>query len=102
MSRRVVFSVGSETDLAEIGQYLTTRFSERNAERYVQRIIRECLSLALAPHRGSKRDDVRPGIRTVGFERRATIIFQVKKDEVLILGVYYGGREIVGEQLDEG
>jgi hypothetical protein len=39
------------------------------------------------------RDDVEPGIRIIGFERRVSIVFEVKEDEVIILGVYYGGRE---------
>jgi hypothetical protein len=29
----------------------------------------------------------------MGFERRVSIIFEIRGDEVIILGVYYGGRE---------
>ena len=35
---------------------------------------------------------LRPGLRTVGFRRRATILFEVDRDKhrVIIHGVYYG------------
>jgi toxin ParE1/3/4 len=38
------------------------------------------------------RDDLAPGIRTTGFERRATIYFKLVEDRVIILGIFYGGR----------
>jgi len=34
-----------------------------------------------------------PGLRTVGFERRATIAFMMTEDAVLVEGVFYGGQE---------
>jgi toxin ParE1/3/4 len=43
--------------------------------------------------RGQARDDLLPGLRTVGFERRATIAFMVTSEAVLIEGVFYGGRD---------
>ena len=49
--------------------------------------------MGLAPRRGTARDDVGPGIRIVGFQRRVSIVFKVNGDEVIVLGVYYGGRE---------
>lgn len=90
---RVNFSPAAEDDLAEIEEYLALRFSESNARRFVKRITRECLSLVKAPRRGTARDDVGPGIRIVGFERRVSIVFELRDDEITILGVYYGGRE---------
>jgi plasmid stabilization system protein ParE len=90
---QVIFSPAAEMDLAEIEEYLALRFSQRNAERFVRRIVRECLSLANAPRRGTRRDDVRSGVRTVGFERRVSIVFEVTDGVVVILGVYYGGRQ---------
>jgi plasmid stabilization system protein ParE len=46
------------------------------------------------PQRGHKRDDVLPGLRIIGFERRVTIAFVVTADAVLIEGILYGGRDI--------
>lgn len=43
------------------------------------------MALETFPERGARRDDIRPGLRTMGFERRATIVFQVNKAEVVIV-----------------
>ncbi len=45
------------------------------------------------PNRGTSHDDVLPGLRVVGFERRVTIAFIVTDEAVLIEGVFYGGQD---------
>ena len=37
---------------------------------------------------------IRAGLRTIGFERRATIAFTVMGEDVIILRVLYAGRSI--------
>ena len=51
------------------------------------------MALQIFPERGTKRDDIRQGLRTMGFERRATIVFEVKRSEVVIIRVFYGGQD---------
>ena len=51
------------------------------------------MTLATFPERGTKRDDLAPGIRTIGFERRATIAFRVGDDTVRIVRIFYAGRD---------
>jgi plasmid stabilization system protein ParE len=94
LTYEVIFTPGAAADLDEIRQYLALRFSERNAERYVRRIVSHCRQLALAPHRGATRDDIRPGLRSTGFERRATILFQILPETIVIHGIFYGGRAV--------
>ena len=60
---------------------------------YIDRIEAACMALESFPERGTRRDDIRPGLRVIGFERRATIIFQVLEDEVIIVRVFYGGQD---------
>ena len=79
-------------DLEEIEDYLSVRFSARNAAAYVQRITAACHAIGLAPYRGAKRDDLHPGLRSTGFEKRVTITFSIENDAVLIVGVFYAGR----------
>jgi plasmid stabilization system protein ParE len=93
MPYSVAFSEVAELHLQEIEAYLAERFYPVNAERFVQRLTKACLALGVAPYRGTKPDDLAPGIRTTGFERRATIYFKVVDERVYILGVYYGGRQ---------
>ena len=59
------------------------------------------MSPATFPERGTRRDDLAPGIRTIGFERRATIAFAVSADTVRIVRVFYGGRDFEAELRDE-
>jgi toxin ParE1/3/4 len=51
------------------------------------------MALEPFPQRGTRRDDISRGLRTMGFERRATIVFQVKRAEVVIVRIFYGGRD---------
>jgi toxin ParE1/3/4 len=74
-------------------EYLARRFYPKNAEKYLKRLVAACYSLGSAPFRGTKRDDLAEGMRMVGFERRATIYFKVSGQQVLILGVFYGGHQ---------
>jgi toxin ParE1/3/4 len=46
------------------------------------------------PERGTRRDDLRPGLRIVGYRRRVTIAFHVGDDSVTIDRVLYGGRDL--------
>jgi toxin ParE1/3/4 len=56
--------------------------------------------LAHFPERGTKRDDILPGLRTIGFERRAMIAFRVLKTRVEIVTIAYGGRDFERELRD--
>lgn len=51
------------------------------------------MALETSPARGTRRDDIRPGLRTIGFERRATIAFRIVDREVVIIRIFYGGRD---------
>jgi toxin ParE1/3/4 len=47
----------------------------------------------LFPRRGSTHDEVRPGLRTLGYKRRVTIAFSVEARVVVIHGIFYGGQD---------
>lgn len=66
------------------------------ARDYIERVEKFCEGLEYASERGHRRDDLRPGMRVVGFERRITLTFVVHDDEVRILRLYYGGRNWTG------
>jgi toxin ParE1/3/4 len=65
------------------------------ADNYVEGIVSACLSLSAFPERGTKRDDIRPNLRTKGFARRVTIAFSVNAatEIVVIHDVFYGGQD---------
>jgi len=59
---------------------------------YLKRLEAYCLDFSHASERGHRRDDIRLGLRIVGFERRMTIAFSVGERAVIILRIFYGGQ----------
>lgn len=98
MTYAVILSTAAETDLFAIYDYIAERAGGAIALRFVEAIETYCLGFANMPERGTKRDDLRPGLRTVGFHRRATILFEIDHNarRVVIHGVYYAGRSLEG------
>ncbi len=94
MNFRVRFQPLAEADLFALYDYIAHDSGPEAAERYIDRIEAACLALERFPRRGTQRNDIRPGLRTMGFERRATIVFQIRARDVLIVRVLYGGRDI--------
>ncbi len=94
MTYRVVFSPEAESQLVALYFHIAEAASPEIAATYTEDIVKECESLRTLPHRGTRRDDIRAGLRTFGFRRRVTIAFEVADDVVTILGVFYGGRDL--------
>lgn len=93
MKFKIVFRPAAEADLTSLYDYVAAESGHRTAGAYLDRIEHACMSLSAFPKRGMARDDLRPGLRLVGFERRAVIAFFVSGDEIVILRVLYGGRD---------
>jgi toxin ParE1/3/4 len=98
MAWTVLISDAAEADLLAIYQFIAERAGPTLALGFIERIEAYCRSFDIAPVRGTRRDDLRPGLRTVGYRRRATILFEVDRGShrVIIHGVYYGGRSFEG------
>lgn len=90
---RVVFTPAAEREVDELHGWISARAGERTADAFVERIVSYCLGFSTFPERGRRRDDLLPGLRIIGFERRVTIAFVVDGDIVSIEGVFYGGRD---------
>jgi toxin ParE1/3/4 len=89
----VSFRPQAEADLLDLYRYIAQEAGTRVAGSYLARIEAACLALENFPERGRRRDDILPGLRIFGFERRATIAFQVLEVEVVIVRIFYGGRD---------
>lgn len=92
MALKVVFRPEAEADLIGLYEYIADRGGYRIAGGYIDRIEEACMALATFPKRGTNRDDLLPGLRTIGFERRITIAFRVLKTQVEIVTIAYAGR----------
>src|SRR5687768_4624241 len=89
----VRFRPQARADLFALYDFVATESGDVVAGAYITRIEAACLSLATFPQRGARRDDLAPGLRTIGFERRALIAFGVKGSSVTIMRILYGGRD---------
>jgi plasmid stabilization system protein ParE len=92
-SRRLVYHPEALAQLNELWGYIAAENSVEVASTYLTAIFDFCDTLAEFPNRGTPRDDLRPGLRTIGFRRRAVIAFAVTDQAVDILGLFYGGRD---------
>ncbi len=101
-SYRVIFSPEAEAQLVAIYRRISGKTAPTIADRFTGSIIDYCEKLETFPHRGTRRDDLRPGLRTIGFRRRVTIAFAVEADAVTIIGIFYGGQDFEAAlQIDE-
>jgi toxin ParE1/3/4 len=98
---KVVFTPLAERQIDRLHTYITEHSGVRRADAYVGRIVAFCNSLTTFPMRGQQRGDLIPGLRTTGFERRATIAFVVAAEAVLIEGIFYGGQDFEADFRDE-
>ncbi|MEO8927477.1 MAG: type II toxin-antitoxin system RelE/ParE family toxin [Caulobacteraceae bacterium] len=94
MRYRIVISPNARDQLEALYDYIAEAASAQVALGYTDAIVDHIDKLADFPHRGSRRDDILPGLRTVGFRRRATIAFKVDNGTVMVVGVFYGGRDV--------
>lgn len=93
MKKRLVeITDDARRDLFALYDWIAQAGAPDTALAYVERIEVFCKSLDIASERGTARDDVRPGLRVIGFERSASIAFMVEEDRVVVLRVLYGGR----------
>jgi len=91
--RSVVLAPEAKDDLLGLYDWIAEAADPATAIAYVERIQAFCLAFDLASERGHRRDDIRPGLRIVGFERRLSVAFTVDEDTVTILRLFYGGQD---------
>ena len=90
--RDIIFAPEASADLLALYEWISAKASPHVAISYIDRLERYCSSFDLASERGHARDDIRPGLRIIGFERRITIAFMVRDQTVTILRLFYGGQ----------
>jgi toxin ParE1/3/4 len=89
----IIFTPFAERQIESLHDYIATHASEERGDGYVNRIVAFCKNLTTFPLRGRRCDDLLPGLRVIGFERRATIAFVVTDAAILVEGIFYAGRD---------
>lgn len=93
MTHRVRFSRTAQEDLFQIARWIGDRSGRDAARDYLARIEADCAALADYPLRGTPRDEFGPGVRSIAFERRATVFYGVSHGEVTVLHIAHSGRD---------
>ena len=94
MGYRVRLDKDAQDDLKSIFHFIRDNGATASTARgYINRILDYLDRFEVFPERGNQRDDIRPGLRIVGFERRISIAFVVQKEEVIVLRILYAGRQ---------
>src|ERR1700712_4324544 len=81
----ITFLPLARLQLRGIRNYISAQSGPGRAAAYVNTIIAACAQLATFPQRGAKRDDLRPGLRILGFRRRVAIAFTISPDGTVVI-----------------
>ena len=91
--RKVIVGPRARQDLFEIAIWIAEAASLGTAQRYVAKVDEHLKGFDLAAQRGTARNDVRTGIRVVGYRRQLTIAFTVDDDVVTIVRIFRAGED---------
>ncbi|MER0237516.1 type II toxin-antitoxin system RelE/ParE family toxin [Fulvimarina sp. MAC8] len=84
----------AQTDLEDIYRFVAvTADNPRRAALFTDRIVDRAEKIGDAPYGGVARPDLGEGIRMVPFEKSAVILYTVGDEEVLVVNVFYGGKD---------
>jgi len=93
MGHAIILTPEAHDHLDAIYDYIAAAASPGIAQRFADGILDTIAKLTDFPHRGTMRDDLRPGLRTIAWQRRVVIAFVVDEVAVVVTGIFYGGRD---------
>ncbi|WP_434404439.1 type II toxin-antitoxin system RelE/ParE family toxin [Sphingobium sp. DN12] len=94
MSHHVQLSALAIEDLIAIHHWVRAEADLATADRYLARIEERVAALSDFPDRGSPRDDLIAGLRTLTFERRLLIAYHVDREMVTVQRVIHAVRDL--------
>lgn len=95
-SRTVIVAPQARGDLRALHDWIARAGGPKAADAFLIRLKLFLQGLSSASERGHLRNDIRAGLRIVGFERRLTIAFAVIGERVVVLRVFRSGRNWEG------
>lgn len=93
MSYKVEFLEPAADDLLTLHAWIEGEAGPHVADVYLARLKEHCFKLAEFPRRGTPRDDLMSGARSLSFERRILIFYRVEDRTVQIMHVVSTFRE---------
>jgi toxin ParE1/3/4 len=92
VKRRLLLSPAAEADLMEVWSYTAEFFGAQQADRYLEELAEGLRSCATRPSRGRRRDDLRPGYRSLLLVRHVAF-YTVLDDAVVVQRVLHGSMD---------
>ena len=81
-------------DIREIGEYTNRVWGAIQRKYYLSELADSLDRIALHPELGLDRDDIRPGLKCVAFQRHL-IFYNAGSDTVEIVRVLHGSRDVI-------
>ena len=100
MPHNIVWRNTAQDDLRGLYFWIADQADFETARSYTKRIEDYVLKLTEFPNRGTPRDDLVAGMRTLTYRRRTVIAYRVADETVEILRVLHGARDIAAIFLD--
>lgn len=92
----IVWRPKARADLFALYDWIANEAGADTAYNYTSQIEEQVAKLAYYPDRGTPRDDLVAGLRTIAYRRRTTIAYRVFETEVEILSIIHAGKELTG------
>ena len=96
MPHKIKWHPDARNDLYALYLWIAEQAGDDVAYRYTARIDKATETLMQFPARGTPRDDLVAGMRTITYRRRTIITYQIVDNVVEILGITHGGRDLQG------
>lgn len=96
MSYTVHFAPEAQDQLDAIEEYIAFASGlPVVAANFVDEIVAYCEGFETFPERGTRRNDLLPGLRMTSYRRSTMLAFRVDTDAqvIAIIGVFYGGQD---------
>lgn len=90
---RVVWRQTATDDLYRLYDWIADSADPDTAFAYTSAIETHAADLATFPERGTPRDDIAPGVRTLNFRGRTVIAYRIG-EVVEVLRIFHAGQEL--------
>jgi toxin ParE1/3/4 len=90
---RIIRRAHALADLLDLHDYVTEQSGDVVADAVIRRIEERLTLLAQYPQMGRKRDELRPGLRSLVIDRHIAFYLPME-DGIDLVRVLYGGRDI--------
>ncbi len=94
MPHKIKWHSDARDDLYALYFWIAEQAGDEIAYRYTARIEKHTETLTQFPARGTPRDDLVAGLRTITYRKRTVITYQIVDQVIEILGISHGGRDL--------